>query len=69
MPIYEYKCTSCGWRFEELGYYWAPMGVLDVTTCPECESTAKRIPTAAHPVFKGDGWTPKSYPSKGKRDK
>lgn len=44
MPIYEFKCNSCGKVWEELlkmGDYWDPY-------CPDCMASARRI---LSPVF------------------
>ncbi len=32
MPIYEYRCASCGEKFDEL----LPMGTTDAPPCPGC---------------------------------
>lgn len=35
MPIYEYRCTSCGLTFEKL----VPMNISAITIlCPQCKS-------------------------------
>jgi putative FmdB family regulatory protein len=40
MPLYEYKCEKCGYRFEEI----RPIGKADESClCPECGEKAKRI--------------------------
>jgi len=33
MPLYEYRCESCGKRFEEL-----VMNSREKVSCPDCES-------------------------------
>ena len=33
MPLYEYKCTACGTRFEEL-----VLNSREKVSCPGCES-------------------------------
>jgi putative FmdB family regulatory protein len=33
MPIYEYKCTDCGERFDK---WLRSMGCEDETRCPKC---------------------------------
>ncbi|HNS49966.1 MAG TPA: zinc ribbon domain-containing protein [Anaerolineae bacterium] len=33
MPIYEYRCKSCGARFE---LFVRTMGAMDHAVCPEC---------------------------------
>lgn len=37
MPIYEFKCQSCGQRFEKLLFGRQLNSTID---CPECRSTA-----------------------------
>ena len=39
MPTYEYKCTNCGYRFEEF------QSITDSPndTCPKCNSKTERI--------------------------
>ncbi len=53
MPIYSYRCTSCGFEKDHLQKLSDP--VLD--TCPECgqNSYAKQV-TAAGFQLKGNGW-------------
>jgi len=42
MPIYDYKCGSCGTVFEDIG-----MVQDKFTKCPECNRLAKRIISAS----------------------
>ncbi len=53
MPIYEYRCESCGFQKEHLQKLSAPV----LTTCPECgkESYSKLL-SAAGFQLKGSGW-------------
>ena len=53
MPIYEYRCGSCGFQKEFLQKLSDPV----LTTCPECnkESFSKML-TAAGFQLKGSGW-------------
>ncbi len=53
MPIYAYKCESCGHRQDVLQKISDPM----LGTCPACGSTAyaKQV-TAAGFQLKGSGW-------------
>jgi len=53
MPIYEYRCTACGFQKEFL----QKMSDPTLTTCPECkqESFSKML-SAAGFQLKGSGW-------------
>ncbi|NLF53946.1 MAG: zinc ribbon domain-containing protein [Thauera phenolivorans] len=53
MPIYEYRCESCGFQKEHL----QKMSDALLTTCPSCgkESYAKLL-SAAGFQLKGSGW-------------
>jgi len=52
MPIYEYKCTSCDFGFEERQGFDAE----SVTVCPQCQNQARRTFQAAPIIFKGSGF-------------
>ena len=53
MPIYEYRCSACGFQKE----YLQKVSDAPPVTCPECgkESLAKMV-TAAGFQLKGSGW-------------
>ena len=53
MPIYEYRCSSCGFTKDHL----QKMSDAPLTDCPECgkASYAKAL-TAAGFQLKGSGW-------------
>ena len=53
MPIYAYRCTSCGFEKDVMQKVNDPK----LTTCPECksESFAKQL-TAPQFQLKGTGW-------------
>jgi len=52
MPLYEYACTCCGYRFERRqSFHDAP-----VTECPECGQTVRKVLHPTGIVFKGSGW-------------
>ena len=57
MPAYDYKCNSCGHRFEERQSFYAD----PVATCPECQSDASRQFVAVPIVFKGSGFYVNDY--------
>ena len=52
MPIYEYRCPSCGNEFEKLQKISAP-----APACPSCgfEEVKKKVSASAF-VLKGSGW-------------
>jgi putative FmdB family regulatory protein len=53
MPIYEYRCTSCGFQKEYLKKIADPV----MTVCPECDKeTFSKMLTAAGFHLKGSGW-------------
>jgi putative FmdB family regulatory protein len=53
MPIYTYRCDSCGVEFERhQNFNDAPLKI-----CPECrKKTVKRIITPSKIIFKGSGF-------------
>lgn len=53
MPIYEYRCGSCGFQKDHLQKMSDPV----LTVCPEChaESYSKQL-SAAGFQLKGSGW-------------
>ena len=57
LPAYDYKCDSCGHRFEERQSFYAD----PVATCPECDSRASRQFVAVPIVFKGSGFYVNDY--------
>jgi putative FmdB family regulatory protein len=53
MPIYEYRCTACGFQSEYLRKVTDPA----LAVCPECGQDAfRKLPTAAGFQLKGSGW-------------
>jgi len=53
MPIYEYKCTSCGHEKEVL----QKMSDAPLTQCPACgKATLSKLISAAGFQLKGSGW-------------
>jgi len=53
MPIYEYRCSSCGFQKEYLRKISDPL----MTDCPECgKQTFSKMLTAAGFQLKGSGW-------------
>ena len=57
LPAYDYKCNSCGNRFEERqSFYDDP-----IAFCPKCDSQASRQFVAVPIVFKGSGFYVNDY--------
>ncbi|TET55314.1 MAG: FmdB family transcriptional regulator [Anaerolineales bacterium] len=52
MPLYEYKCDSCGVRFERLQH----MDEEAVKKCPECGGDVRRLFQPVGIIFKGSGF-------------
>ena len=53
MPFYEYQCSSCGHRHEEL----QKISDGPLRKCPDCgRSTLKRLVSAPSFRLKGGGW-------------
>jgi putative FmdB family regulatory protein len=52
LPVYEYKCEDCSCCFE------LKQGFNDsaVVTCPQCQSSAKRVFSPVPIIFKGPGF-------------
>ena len=63
MPIYEYRCDSCGHQKEHLQKLSDPQ----LTTCPACgqESYSKQL-SAAGFQLKGSGWYATDFKSGSK---
>jgi len=53
MPVYTYRCDSCGVQFERhQSFQDAPL-----TTCPECrKKSLKKVITPTRIIFKGSGF-------------
>ena len=53
MPTYDYLCTKCGHRFEEIQKMSDPA----LTKCPRCKGKLKRlIGSGLGVIFKGSGF-------------
>ncbi len=61
MPIYEYRCNTCGKEFEE----WQKFSDPPVDSCPECGGKASRLISHSSFVLKGTGWYVTDY---GRKD-
>lgn len=63
MPIYEYKCDSCGHQMETIQKMSDPA----LTDCPECkESELKKLISAGGFQLKGSGWYETDFKSGSK---
>lgn len=60
MPLYEYRCTQCGYRFEKIQSF----GAEPETECPKCQGALIRPLTVPAFQFKGAGWYVNDYASK-----
>jgi putative FmdB family regulatory protein len=70
MPIYEYKCQSCGERCEKLQKYSDP----PCKKCPHCGGALKKLISSPAIQFKGSGfyitdYAKKNSPSEEKKSK
>ena len=63
MPIYEYRCDSCGFQKEHLQKMSEPR----LTTCPECgKQSYGKLLSAAGFHLKGNGWYATDFKGGGK---
>jgi putative FmdB family regulatory protein len=60
LPLYEYRCTKCGHRFEKI----QPFSAEPETQCPMCQGPLIRPLTAPAFQFKGAGWYVNDYAPK-----
>ena len=62
MPIYEYRCSSCGFQKEYLQKIRDPL----LSSCPECGKVSfKKMLTAAGFQLKGSGWYASDFKNNG----
>ena len=64
MPMYEYKCESCGKQFELRQKFSDP----PATDCPDCGGAVAKLISAAAFALKGGGWHSEGYGSSAKSD-
>lgn len=60
MPLYAYRCTQCGHKFEKIQNFSAE----PEQECPKCHGVLERPLTAPGLSFKGAGWYVNDYASK-----
>lgn len=66
MPIYEYRCSSCGFEEE----YLQKVSAALLTDCPECgKATFAKKLTAAGFQLKGSGWYATDFKNSGGKAK
>ncbi len=63
MPIYEFKCDSCGEVFEQFCRDYTTEEVM----CPECEYPAYKIPSLSSFKLEGNHWAKDGYGIKDKK--
>jgi putative FmdB family regulatory protein len=64
MPIYEYRCQSCGHELDAL----QKLNDVALTVCPSCEQAAlRRLVSAPRFRLKGGGWYETDF--KSEKDK
>lgn len=61
MPIYEYRCTKCGHRFEAI----QKVSDAHLSKCEKCKGKAERLISSPAIQFKGSGWYITDYARKG----
>ena len=61
MPLYEYRCTACGYSFEKIQSFSAE----PERVCPKCQGELIRPVTAPALRFAGAGWYVNDYAGKG----
>jgi putative FmdB family regulatory protein len=63
MPIYEYRCATCGYEREYLQKVSDPL----LTDCPDCgKPTFNKLVSAAGFQLKGNGWYATDFKNNGK---
>jgi putative FmdB family regulatory protein len=60
LPLYPYRCTACGHRFEKIQKF----GAKPEKVCPKCGGALERTLTAPGLNFKGAGWYVNDYAAK-----
>ncbi len=66
MPIYEYACDACHYRFEK----FQPVSAEPVQECPKCkERKAKRLISPSNFHLKGGGWYKEGYSKESSANK
>lgn len=64
MPIYEYKCVSCGKEFEVIQKF----SDEPVKKCIECGGRVEKLVSQSSFVLKGSGWHATDYGKGAKKE-
>ena len=64
MPIYGYRCSSCGHEFE----IQQRMSDEPLTVCPKCQGKLTKMLYPAGVIFKGSGFYSTDYKGSGKQE-
>ncbi len=65
MPIYEFKCLRCNFKFEE--FFKTYIENLKII-CPKCKSNnIKQLISASNIIFRGSGFYQTDYKNKPKK--
>ena len=65
MPLYEYQCDACNFRFEVIQRFSDP----PVERCQSCGGTVHKLLSPPAIQFKGSGWYITDYARKGMKGK
>jgi putative FmdB family regulatory protein len=60
MPIYEYECAICHFRFEQRQHFDESV----VGVCPLCQGKARRVLHSVPIIYKGSGFYTTDYARK-----
>jgi len=61
MPTYEYRCTNCGFEFEQ----FQSMAAEPLSVCPKCKGRVQRkISGGTGLIFRGSGFYITDYKNK-----
>lgn len=61
MPLYEYQCDACGFRFEVIQRF----SDAPIDSCQACGGTVRKLLSSPAIQFKGSGWYITDYARKG----
>ena len=62
MPIYGYRCSTCGHQFE----VQQKMSDASLTTCPKCQGKLTKVIYPTGIIYKGSGYYTIDYKAAGK---